>query len=167
MQKLKIRPAEMKDASQIGAVGYSAWLNGIGKHVGREVHERINSELYASFARASFLQITVAEYDGLVVGFAGTESGENYISDLWVSPDFEGFGIGSTLVSTMEEIVVNRGYDTVEIEVLTANTRALQLYQHLGYGTVWQGTREDPFLCVNLHKTVLRKTVGEQPSTLS
>ena len=54
----------------------------------------------------------------------------------------------------MEPTVSDRGYDTVEIKVLTANARALRSYHHLGYEIVWQGNREDPVLSVELHKTL-------------
>ena len=160
MSAISLRPARLSDAAQIGAVGYAAWLKGIGGHVGPEAHCRIDAETFEAFARTSWAQILVAECDGAVVGFAGTEAGDNYISDLWVSPDFEGRGIGARLVAALERVIAERGYDSAEIEVLTANGRALQLYQRLGYRIVWQGRREDAVLCVELHKTLLSKGVG-------
>ena len=104
----------------------------------------------------------MAECDGRVIGFAGTEEGDNYMSDLWVSPDFEGRGIGARLVAALERVIAERGYDSAEIEVLTANARALQLYARLGYQIVWQGRREDAVLSVELHKTLLSKGVGAE-----
>jgi ribosomal-protein-alanine N-acetyltransferase len=159
MSEVKIRPARISDASQLGAVGYAAWLKGIGDHVCPEVRQRIGSETFSSFARTHCAQILVAERNGTVVGFVGTEKADNYITDLSISPGFEGRGLGSALVAAVERLVADRGYDTVEIEVLTANRRALRLYHHLGYETVWQGTREDPTLSVELEKTRLRKEI--------
>ena len=159
MSEVKIRPAQISDAPHLGAVGYSAWLKGIGDHVDPEVHQRISSETFSSFVRACCAQILVVERNGIVAGFVGTENGENSISDLWISPDFEGLGLGSALVAAVELVVANRGYNTVEIEVLSANCRALRLYHHLGYETVWQGNREDSVLSVELHKTRLKKKI--------
>ena len=159
MCAIKIRPAQVSDAPCIGSIGHAAWLRGIGAHVSAQVHERISADTFESFARTNSAQIVVAENVDSVVGFAATEDGDNYISDLWVAPDFEGRGIGSSLVSMLEKIITNHGYDTAEVEVLTANDRALKLYRHLGYKIVWQGTREDEFLSTELHKTILAKTV--------
>jgi ribosomal-protein-alanine N-acetyltransferase len=159
MSEVRIRPARIADASQLGAVGYAAWLKGLGGQVGPEVRRRIGSETFLSFARTHCAQILVAEQNGTIVGFVGTEKADNYITDLWISPGFEGRGLGSALVAAVERLVADRGYGTVEIEVLTANRRALRLYHYLGYETVWQGNREDPTLCVELHKTRLRKEI--------
>ncbi len=160
MSAVTIRPARLSDAAQIGAVGHAAWLKGIGVHVGPAAHRRIDAMTFEAFARESWAQILVADWDSRVVGFAGTEGGDNYISDLWVSPDFEGRGIGARLVAALERLIADRGYDSAEIEVLTANGRALRLYQRLGYKIVWQGHRQDAVLAVELHKTLLSKGVG-------
>ena len=157
MSEFKIRPAHSSDASQIGDVGFAAWLRGIGEHVSSEAHTRICSETFASFARNNSSQIFVAEHAGCIVGFAATEDGDNCISDLWVSPNFEGRGAGSSLIAAMENVIAKRGYDTAEVEVLTANSRAHRLYRHLGYQTVWQGFRDDEVLMIQLHKTILAK----------
>lgn len=159
MGEVRTRPAQVSDAPQIGLVGYAAWARGIGVHVGPEAHERIDPETFESFARANAGQIVVAAKNDTILGFAATEHGDNYISDLWVSPDFEGRGVGTKLMSVLEATIAARGYDTVEVEVLTKNRRALSLYRHLGYQIVWQETREDALLLVPLHKTLLRKDV--------
>ena len=111
------------------------------------------------FARTHTNQVIVAEGDGNLFGFAATEDGDNYISDLWVAPDFEGYGIGTALLSALEEIIADRGYGTARLEVLTDNQRAVSLYRYLGYRIVRQGMRKDKVLCVTLHKTLMQKAV--------
>ena len=131
MGEISIRPARIADASEFGTVGYAAWLRGIGVHVSPEAHERISPEIFASFARTNVDQIVVAEDDDTILGFAATEDDDNYLSDHWVSPNYEGRGIGTALLSVLETTIANRGYDTAEMEVLTRNERALSLYRHL------------------------------------
>lgn len=154
-----IRPARISDAGKIGDVGHAAWLKGIGVHVGPDAHERITPSTYAMFVTTRFGEIVVAEVGGEIAGFAGTELGDNYISDVWVSPDHEGRGVATALIAAMEAVIAGRGYDCAEIEVLSANVRALRLYRHVGYEVVWEGSRDDEVLALELHKTRLRKSL--------
>lgn len=111
------------------------------------------------FARTNAYQIVVSEDNDVIVGFAATEAGNNYISDLWISPDFEGYGIGTALLVNLETAIADRGFDAAEVEVLTENERALSLCRRLGYKIVWPGFCVDEVLLVPLHKTLLRKRV--------
>lgn len=136
-----IRSATIADAPSIGMVGYAAWLKGIGDLVGLGAHSRISEATFSGFAETSHAEIVVAELNGEVVGFAGTEHGDNCISDVWVAPLYEGRGLGTALVTSLELIIADRGYDDAEIEVLSVNGRALRLYRRLGYTVIWQGDK--------------------------
>lgn len=160
MAEVTVRPARASDARAIGAVGHAAWLKGIGVHVGPEAHARITPATFALFVTVHRGEILVAEIGGAVAGFACTELGDNYISDVWVSPDQEGRGVATALIAAVEAVIRTRGFDGFEIEVLSANHRALRLYRHLGYRTVWEGSRDDPALALELPKTRLRKMAG-------
>ena len=139
MAEVTVRPARASDARAIGAVGHAAWLKGIGVHVGPEAHARITPATFALFA---------------------TELGDNYISDVWVAPDHEGRGVATALIAAVEAVIRARGFDCFEIEVLTANERALRLYRHLGYEVTWQGCRDDLALAQELPKTRLSKAAA-------
>jgi len=93
------------------------------------------------------------------VGYVAMEYGNNYISDLWVDPAYEGNGIGSALLDAMAALIDSRGFDAVTIEVLTENTRALDLYGRLGYMISWQGIRPDGHLQEPIHKTGMFKSL--------
>lgn len=157
MAGLVIRPARPGDAERIGAVGHAAWLKGIGVHVEPPAHERVTPATFALFAATRCGEIVVAEIDGTMAGFAGTELGDNYISDVWVAPDFESRGVATALLAAIEGVIAERGHRDAEIEVLSANGRALSLYRHLGYEVTWEGARADPVLSLELPKTRLRK----------
>lgn len=161
MTEVQLRPARTSDALQIGAVGFAAWCKGIGVHVSSEAHTRIDPDVFSAFARNKSEQIIVAECSGAVIGFAATEDGDNYISDLWVAPDFEGRGAGTALLSAVEDVIAGRGYSTAEVEVLAENARALTLYRRLGYKPVWEGKRQDEVLLVDLNKILLSKLIDE------
>ncbi|MEM8812252.1 MAG: GNAT family N-acetyltransferase [Pseudomonadota bacterium] len=157
---LTIRPAQSDDASPIAQVGYAAWLKGIGTHLDPDVRGRVSRDTFLAFAKACREQILVAEVDGTLAGFCATEDGDNDISDLWVSPSYEGRGVGSRLMSAVEEVIAKRGHERAEIEALTANVRAVSLYEHLGYHIIWQGVSMSDLLKVELHKTLLAKRLG-------
>jgi len=160
MRRTDIRPARKTDASNIGKIGYAAWVKGIGNHVEFADRNRISPQTFVTFAQSHTDQIIVAEKTNAITGFTATENGDNYISDLMVAPENEGCGVGTALLSAMERLIGGRGYDTVELEVLTANTRALRLYQHLSYRIVWRGNRRDKALSTALHKTRLEKRIA-------
>lgn len=128
-------------------------------HVGAEAHARITPATFALFAATRRAEVVVTEIGGAIAGFAGTELGDNYISDVWVSPDHEGRGVATALIAAVEAVIRGRSFYCFEIEVLSASERALRLYRHLGYEITWEGSRDDPALALELPKTRLRKTV--------
>ena len=160
MAAFTIRPARADDVRRIAGIGYAAWRRGIGDLVPPEAGRRIGPETFAEFARDARGEILVADVDGRVVGFAATEHGDNQITDLWVSPDAEGQGIGTALMAATEARIGLRGYDAVEIDVMTANRRALGLYEYLGYRAIRESHAYDPHLQIELHKTRLRKRLS-------
>ncbi len=159
MTNISIRQAQSVDAAEAGAAGYASWCKGIAPLVPQGSHELVSQAVFASFLEENVDQILVAEIGGRIAGIGATEDGDNYISDLWVLPECEGLGVGSALVRALENRIAAHGHETVEIEVMTANTRALGLYSYLDYTIVWQGERTDDVLQVPLHKTLLRKTL--------
>ena len=66
MQEMNFLTARIADAPRFGVVGYAAWQRGIGVRVGPQAHARISPEMFASFARASYEQIIVAESKGAI-----------------------------------------------------------------------------------------------------
>lgn len=133
MASFDIRPARSGDAEAVGRVGYAAWRKGIGTHVPASALDTVSRATFASFAKTHHDQVLVATVGRDLAGFVATEHGDNVITDLWVTPEFGGREIGSMLIAAAERMIAHRGHDTAEIEVMTANVRALGLYQHLGY----------------------------------
>ena len=63
--------------------------------------------------------------------FSGEKHG--YISDVAVSKDFEGQGIGRMLLETAEHWTRTQGYHILTLYVFAGNTRARQIYEKQGF----------------------------------
>ncbi len=55
-----------------------------------------------------------------------------YLEDLYVQPDYRGYGIGKALLIKVAQITVERGYGRLEWSVLDWNEPAIQFYQRMG-----------------------------------
>ncbi len=155
----EIREPLTVEASALASVAYAAWEKSIGPLVSESARAGISELDFADFIRENPDQVLAAFVDGVAMGCVATEYGDNYISDLWVDPVHEGKGIGSALLDAMTDVIRSRGFDTVTIEVLTDNTRALDLYRRLGYVTAWQGMRPDGHLREPVNKTGMVKAL--------
>ncbi|MBT3790186.1 MAG: GNAT family N-acetyltransferase [Alphaproteobacteria bacterium] len=162
MEHLSIRPALKSDASSLSEIGYAAWLKGIGSLIPAQSAENVSQKSFEDFALSATDNILVAVLNKDIVGFVATGKPDNYISDLWVSPESEGQGIGSKLVAALETHILDRGYNTAEIEVMSANQRALELYLRLGYRISATFSKPDPALLIDLEKTRLCKDLVDQ-----
>lgn len=89
--------------------------------------------------------------DGAPAGFAlwflnfSTWTGSHgiYLEDLYVRPTARGSGLGRTLLQTLAQICVERGYSRLEWWVLDWNTPAIDFYRRAGAQpmqdwTVWR-----------------------------
>lgn len=95
----------------------------------------------------------VAEVDGEVVAMAvwfltfSTWTGQAgiHLEDLYVDPAHRGSGLGTTLLTRLAQVCVERGYRRLEWAVLTWNTPAIEFYDALGAEpmTAWTDYRLD------------------------
>ncbi len=157
MKNAEIRSARSKDIPQIGTVGLASWKRGIGPFVPQISHDSIDEATFSDFASACLDQIVVAVKEERILGFTATEHGDNYITDLWIDPDYESSGLGTALVTEAERRIAARGYHTAEIAVLAQNERALSLYRHLNYEELGQITKFDDNLKCEVTSIRLRK----------
>jgi GNAT superfamily N-acetyltransferase len=56
------------------------------------------------------------------------------ITDIWVSPDWRGSGLGRELVAYFVKTVRAAGYPVVEVNTLWADERAVAFWRSLGFG---------------------------------
>ncbi|ADO47844.1 GNAT family N-acetyltransferase [[Enterobacter] lignolyticus] len=84
-------------------------------------------------------QIWVAEIDGQLAGFAAVWTRDNFLHHLFVSPDWQGHGVGSALLDKVQSELT----DTGSLKCLVQNARALRFYQRHGWRTTARGTSPD------------------------
>jgi len=79
--------------------------------------------------------VLVAEHGGRVVGFIiAYKYRENvYVDSLAVHPEYRSLGIGGRLLSALEEIMANRGVESILLSVKDNNLRGLDFYLKKGY----------------------------------
>ena len=153
---IEIRSATEADAVALAEIGLAAWRKGIMPLVPESVVARITAENpFRPFLKEMGARILVALDDGRPAGLGACEHGDDYISDIWVSPDFEGRGVGSALLHALEQQIAGRGYAQARLHVAAANARAFGLYRHRGYREIWRGTMHDAILDIPLEKVEL------------
>lgn len=80
----------------------------------------------------------LAEEEGRVIGYAGLQTvlDEGYITNIAVSRDFRGRGIGSSLVEQLKEKARQKSLAFISLEVRHSNAAAVALYEKQGFKTV-------------------------------
>ena len=137
MTTLTIRTATAADAALI--LGFITQL---------AIYERAEHEVVASeadivatlFGEGSATEALICSIDDLPVGFAvfftsySTWLGRNgiYLEDLYVSPEYRGYGAGKALLVHLAQLAVARKCGRLEWSVLDWNEPAIQFYQALG-----------------------------------
>lgn len=91
----------------------------------------------------------VATDDNYVVGFAGCSfnwiHNEAHITNIAVTPGYQGRGIGGALINTFKDVAIENGMLKMSLEVRIENDNAQRLYKKLGFQTtkVKRGYYED------------------------
>ncbi|MGB3613131.1 MAG: GNAT family N-acetyltransferase [Elainellaceae cyanobacterium] len=117
-------------------------------------HEAIATEALLDehlFGLSPSAEVLIAEWDQAPAGFAlyfrtfSTFLGRPgiYLEDLYVKPEYQGQGIGRSLLARLAQIVVERGYGRLEWSVLNWNEPAIGFYNSLGATPLdeWTGYR--------------------------
>lgn len=83
-------------------------------------------------------QVLIAERDGKIAGWGAITANTNYISDLWVDPDFHRQGIGRILMDAMMAEMFLSGWTEVTIGTHAKNLPAIALYERCGFAIYWR-----------------------------
>jgi GNAT superfamily N-acetyltransferase len=92
------------------------------------------------FGQSPYYYCLIADYNGIPAGFAlyffnySTWMGRPgiYLEDLFVLPEFRGFGIGKSLLKQVAAIAVEKECKRLQWEVLDWNTPAIDFYRAMG-----------------------------------
>ena len=160
----------MTDADRTGVadVGYRSWL---ANRLYQEWFEAAVEERAKSWLQSWVLDprcdVVVCIVDGAVVGWgardnydaAGGGAPLDYVSDLWVSPDTQGRGIGSALLTELIDRMRAERLERAQIEVAQANLRAIDLYVRQGFRETWRGVKMSETLGLPLPRILLEKSI--------
>ena len=92
------------------------------------------------FGEHPMFHVVLAEWDGTAVGYAfyffnySTWEGRPalYLEDLFVAPEFRGWGIGKALLVHLARIAVEKGCGRYQWQVLDWNEPAIRFYESMG-----------------------------------
>ena len=134
---LRIRPAEAPDVPVILLL-----IRGLAEY------ERAPDAVTATeadllrdgFGARPLFHVVLAEWDGAAVGYAfyffnySTWEGRPglYLEDLFVVPEFRGWGIGKALLVHLAKIAVEKGCSRYQWQVLDWNEPAIRFYESMG-----------------------------------
>jgi [ribosomal protein S18]-alanine N-acetyltransferase len=157
----------MTDADRTGVadIGYSSWLaNRLYQEWFDPAVETRARTWLQDWVKDPKCDVVVCILDGEVVGWGArdryddTEADDlDYISDLWVSPDTQGRGIGSALLNELMDRMRAEGLKRARIEVAQANLRALDLYVRQGFRETWRGVKMSETLGLPLPRILLER----------
>lgn len=134
---LSIRPAVVEDVTLIRALIAELAVYEKLSDAAVATDDDLRAQLFAATPAA---EVLIGEVDGEAAGFAlffhtfSTFLGKRglYLEDLFVRPQFRGFGLGRQLMATLARIAVQRGCGRFEWSVLDWNTPAIGFYRALG-----------------------------------
>ena len=146
---IEIRRAELADAVAISAIHLAAWK---GAYTGIIPHRALNTMLerrsadwWAKAIQRS-TQILVADVGGVVAGYATLgpnrarqlpQKGEVY--ELYIRPEYQGFGLGSRLLGAARRNLGDQGLKGMVVWALEDNDLAVSFYQGAGGRDVAEG----------------------------
>ncbi len=95
----------------------------------------------------------VCDIDGMAVGYIGLQifSGEGYVTNVAVLPEYRRCGIGQALISRAME----NEMDFITLEVRESNNSAITLYEKSGFERV--GIRPNFYTCPDENAVIMTK----------
>ena len=137
--KLRIRQFQNKDAREVAALISNTIFTINSKDYSHEYLETIAAMYTPEKLEKNSLEkkIFVAEIEDKIVGTATIR--EDYISCVFVLPEYIGKGVGKLLMETVENEALQQGLRSVYLD---SSTTARTFYESLGYevDTVKEGT---------------------------
>ncbi|WP_317208253.1 GNAT family N-acetyltransferase [Rhizobium halophilum] len=159
MTGLNIRNMTVADHRVVGDIGFAAWSSSDASGAlspAPELIARVRQE-FSVFPSIATRDVHVAEIESLVVGWAAREGERDYISDLWVHPEYQGRGIGRQLVLHLLRLMTEEGHSFVRIHTQAGNSGAIRLYQRCGFAIVWRGMEHSRSMGIDVEKVHLQR----------
>ena len=144
---VRVRPAELSDASRLAEVHVQSWQAAYAGLLPQSLLDGLDPARRASDWEATLRAVDapgqatiVAEHDGRLVGFAhlcpARETSDHTvaeISTMYVAPDSWRTGVGRRLMAAAVDHLVEAGFATAVLWVLSTNERAIRFYEATGW----------------------------------
>jgi ribosomal-protein-alanine N-acetyltransferase len=145
----------------LGELGFAAWKASAFALVdaGRIDRARLLAE-FCSFGVEHADSTLVAEADGRLLGWGAREDFNQFISDLWVTPDAQGRGVGGSLLTALVEEIRAAGYPQVELETLASHAQAVGFYLRHGFTVAWRREKFSQTLGYAIDKVGMNKSLS-------
>ena len=134
---IEIRRAEPRDIS--GVLGLMAEF---ADHVSLSAYLTVTEEKLseAVFGENAFVELLIAADKNAPFAYAiyyphfSSFRGEKgfYLEDIFVAERFRGRGIGLEILKNIARQAAERGYNRIDLQVMSTNTAALRFYERLG-----------------------------------
>ncbi len=149
------------DREAVALAGFAAWQSSGAfrdTHLDPAVIERVR-KAFESFAHEASGDVAVVKLDGVVVGWGAREGAPDYISDIWVHPQWQGRGVGRRLVEPFVDRMRGADIPIAKIATHARNENAIKLYERCGFEIVWSGTSWSEHMQIELPKVRLEKVL--------
>lgn len=134
---ITIRPASKNDAALI-----LSFIQGLAEYE-KLTHEVVGTEQDLQrtlFGEKPSAEVLIAEYQGEPTGFALFFTSYStflarpgiYLEDLFIKPEYRGFGIGKALLAFLAGLAVERKMGRLDWSVLDWNEPAIKFYEQIG-----------------------------------
>lgn len=144
------RPLEHKDIPQVQKLLLHTWIDSYSAFIPAV---DIQWYLQNTYSESNFLALLgekqtwsyVAEVQERIVGYARAHINDDeqrlYLTSLYVLPAFQGQGIGTSLLTIVENKALQQSYTTIWLGVMIQNVPSVIWYNKLGF----QFVEEAPF----------------------
>ncbi len=157
-----IRAWQKSDLTSIRNITWQSWISAYSSFIPESDLKSYFDIHYTEVALHHmlddpFMYGFIGEMDGHIAGYARLffNQGENrlYIPSFYFLPEFQGQGIGTMLMESVEAFAIKKGAPELWIGVMLKNKKALNLYRKVGFLFV----REEPF---TMGKTTVSHLIG-------
>lgn len=133
----EIRQARPDDANAVATIWYDGWQEAHRGRVPDALLEVRTRESFDTRAAALVEQTSVADRDGMIIGFIMINNDE--VEQVYVAEAGRGTGVADVLLAEAERRVAVGGHDHAWLAVVAGNSRARRFYARNGW------TDEGPF----------------------
>ncbi len=139
---LRVVPIDLALAEHRGALlalldQYASGSEGGSKPLAAAVRERLPGLLAATPGYRGWLAYLAGQPVGLLNSFAGVSTFQARalvnVHDITVDPSYQRRGIGTALLTALEEFARAQGYCKITLEVLEGNKPAVAAYRKVGF----------------------------------